>query len=249
MNYLLSLVTFFPLVGVVIILFLRDENKATIRWTALIVSLVTFILSLVVLSRFNPAQPGLQLEDNFPWVAIAGWLVSYHLGVDGIQHPAPPPDHFPLPNRHSFHLGFDQRPRARLYDLFPPPSNRDDRGIFSPGPGAILHFLGIYPRPDVFSNRHLGVRGPSVCLLQVLPLHHGRLDAPPAGDHLAGGSAGTFSLPELTARGGLSYPAQSWLFLAFAVAFAVKVPLWPLHSWLPDAHVEAPTAGSVILAG
>jgi NADH-quinone oxidoreductase subunit M len=60
---------------------------------------------------------------------------------------------------------------------------------------------------------------------------------------------GTFSLPELVEQGGIPANIQFWLFLAFAAAFAIKVPMWPLHSWLPDAHVEAPTAGSVILAG
>ncbi len=60
---------------------------------------------------------------------------------------------------------------------------------------------------------------------------------------------GTFSVPDLIAKGGIPASIQLWLFLAFAAAFAIKVPMWPLHSWLPDAHVEAPTAGSVILAG
>jgi NADH-quinone oxidoreductase subunit M len=60
---------------------------------------------------------------------------------------------------------------------------------------------------------------------------------------------GTFSVPDLIAKGGIPANIQLWLFLAFAAAFAIKVPMWPLHSWLPDAHVEAPTAGSVILAG
>jgi NADH-quinone oxidoreductase subunit M len=60
---------------------------------------------------------------------------------------------------------------------------------------------------------------------------------------------GTFSVPDLIAQGGIPGNIQTWLFLAFAAAFAIKVPMWPLHSWLPDAHVEAPTAGSVILAG
>jgi NADH-quinone oxidoreductase subunit M len=60
---------------------------------------------------------------------------------------------------------------------------------------------------------------------------------------------GTFSVTELIANGGIPEDIQLWLFLAFAAAFAIKVPMWPLHSWLPDAHVEAPTAGSVILAG
>jgi NADH-quinone oxidoreductase subunit M len=60
---------------------------------------------------------------------------------------------------------------------------------------------------------------------------------------------GSFSVPEIIAKGGIPENIQLWLFLAFGLAFAIKVPMWPLHSWLPDAHVEAPTAGSVILAG
>jgi len=60
---------------------------------------------------------------------------------------------------------------------------------------------------------------------------------------------GTFYLPDLIAMGGIPANIQTWLFFAFAAAFAIKVPMWPLHSWLPDAHVQAPTAGSVILAG
>ena len=60
---------------------------------------------------------------------------------------------------------------------------------------------------------------------------------------------GTFSVPDLIVKGGIDPRTQLWLFIAFAAAFAIKVPMWPLHSWLPDAHVEAPTAGSVILAG
>jgi NADH-quinone oxidoreductase subunit M len=62
-------------------------------------------------------------------------------------------------------------------------------------------------------------------------------------------NGGSFSVPDLIAQGGIPANIQMWLFLAFAAAFAIKVPMWPLHSWLPDAHVEAPTAGSVILAG
>src|SRR3970282_2976749 len=61
--------------------------------------------------------------------------------------------------------------------------------------------------------------------------------------------ANTFSVPELIAAGAIPQEIQLWLFLAFGAAFAIKVPMWPLHSWLPDAHVEGPTAGSVILAG
>jgi NADH-quinone oxidoreductase subunit M len=64
-----------------------------------------------------------------------------------------------------------------------------------------------------------------------------------------GVNQGSFSVPVLTAQGGIPVDIQIWLFIAFAAAFAIKVPMWPLHSWLPDAHVEAPTAGSVILAG
>src|SRR3990172_11596704 len=82
----LTLVTFFPLVGVVILLFLKPDNKDALRWTAVITSLITFALSLVMLAQFNPADASLQLVVRAPWIQIGGiWNIEYHMGVDGLS--------------------------------------------------------------------------------------------------------------------------------------------------------------------
>jgi NADH-quinone oxidoreductase subunit M len=81
----LTLVTFFPLVGILVILFLKPGQKNIIRWVALITSLVTFGISLWVLAQFNASSPDLQLELDVPWIQVASWDISYHLGIDGLS--------------------------------------------------------------------------------------------------------------------------------------------------------------------
>ena len=88
MDYLLhplNLVTFFPLLGVLGLLFLRSEQKNAARWIALITSLVTFIISLAVLAQFKAGNPGLQLVIDLPWIPVANWVIHYYLGVDGLS--------------------------------------------------------------------------------------------------------------------------------------------------------------------
>ena len=88
MNYLLhplTLVTFFPLVGVVVLLFLRPEQKTAARWVALITSLVTFGFSIAVLAQFNPSNPDLQMVVDLPWIPLASWQIHFFLGVDGLS--------------------------------------------------------------------------------------------------------------------------------------------------------------------
>jgi NADH-quinone oxidoreductase subunit M len=81
----LNLVTFFPLVGVLVILFINRENSNAIRWIALIASTLTFGISLWMLVLFNPADPDLQMVVNIPWIQVAGWEISYFLGIDGLS--------------------------------------------------------------------------------------------------------------------------------------------------------------------
>jgi len=88
MNFLvypLTLVTFFPLLGILVLLFLKPEQKTTARWVALITSLITFAISVGVLVQFDPANPDLQMVVNLPWIQVAGWNISYFLGVDGLS--------------------------------------------------------------------------------------------------------------------------------------------------------------------
>ena len=81
----LTLVTFFPLVGVLVLLFINSEKKNLLRWTALATTLVTFGLSIWMLTLFNKTNPDLQLGLNLPWIQVAGWNISYAIGVDGLS--------------------------------------------------------------------------------------------------------------------------------------------------------------------
>ena len=81
----LTLLTFLPLVGVLAILFINSEQKAAIRWTALVTSLVTFVVSLWVFSMFDKSNPDLQLEAKYAWIQVAGWNIYYYLAVDGLS--------------------------------------------------------------------------------------------------------------------------------------------------------------------
>ena len=135
------------------------------------------------------------------------------------------------------------------------PPGRPDRRLRRPRPRALLHLLGGDADPDVPAHRHLGRAAPDLRLGEVLPLHARRQPADARRDDRrlpAPRRAHRRSTPSTwCALTQLSYPPQLqvWAFLGFFVAFAIKVPLVPFHTWLPDAHVEAPTAGSVVLAG
>ncbi|HEY5669815.1 MAG TPA: proton-conducting transporter membrane subunit, partial [Anaerolineales bacterium] len=88
MNYLLhplTLVTFFPLLGAVVILFLKAEQKNAARWVALVSSTITFGISIAMLAQFNSGNPGLQMVINLPWIQVAGWNIAFHMGVDGLS--------------------------------------------------------------------------------------------------------------------------------------------------------------------
>src|SRR3990170_1078184 len=217
----LTLVTFFPLVGVLILLFLKEEWKGALRWAALLTSLVTFGLAMWVLVLFNKSDPGLQLVVRAPWIQFGGlWNIEYHLALDGI----------------SILL-------VLLTALLTPLALLSTwKSVTERVKEFMIFFLllevgmtGVFLAMDLFLF-YIFWEFTLVPMYFLIIIWLG----------LAGG---TFSLPDLVARGGIPPNLQVWLFLAFALAFAIKVPMWPLHSWLPDAHVEAPTAGSVILAG
>ena len=114
---------------------------------------------------------------------------------------------------------------------------------------AVLPLLRGRPDPDVPHHRRLGRQAAHLCELQVLPLHAARLGADAARHHGDVWTAGTTDIADAAAPTISRRALQKWLWLAFFASFAVKMPMWPVHTWLPDAHVEAPTAGSVILAG
>ncbi len=245
----LTLVTFFPLIGVLILLFLSQEQKNALRWTALITSLITFGLSLWVLAQFDAKNPNLQLPIHRDWIQVAGWNIQYSLAVDGLSILL-------------LLLTTLLTPIAILSTWSAIEERVKDFMIFF----LLLEvgMVGVFLAQDLFlfyifweftlvpMYFLIGIWGGPRRIYAAIKFFLYTM----AGSILMllailwlGIHQGTFSLPELIAKNNIPFEVQKWLFLAFAAAFAIKVPMWPLHSWLPDAHVEAPTAGSVILAG
>jgi NADH-quinone oxidoreductase subunit M len=245
----LTLVTFFPLVGVLVLLFLPSENKNLVRWTALVTSLATFGISLWVLGMFNASNPDLQLVANYSWITVAGWDIHYSLGVDGLSILLLLLTTFITPiSILSTWTAVEER--VKEFMIFFLLLEAGMIGVFLAQDLFLFYIfweftlvpmyflIGIWggPRRIYAAIKFFlyTMAGSILMLLAILWL---------------GINQGTFSVPDLLAKGGIPANIQMWLFIAFAAAFAIKVPMWPLHSWLPDAHVEAPTAGSVILAG
>ena len=245
----LSLVTLFPLVGIVIILFLKEEQKQAARWVALLTSLVAFGLSLWVLSLFNPSDPGLQLYIDQFWFHIAGLQIHYQMGLDGLNLLMVLLTTFlaPLTILSTWKAIQEQVKAFMVFFLL---LEIGMLGVFLSLDLVLFYlFWELTLIPMYFligiwgSERRIyaavkfflfTMTGSVLMLLAIIYI---------------GWQADTFSLPWLIENSHLFAGAQMLLFWAFAIAFAIKVPMWPLHSWLPDAHVEAPAAGSVILAG
>jgi NADH-quinone oxidoreductase subunit M len=250
---LLSLVTFLPLVGVALIAVLRGDPVVVARNSrsiALWTSLLTFLLSLAVWNNFDPAQAGFQLVEKSPW--LVGLGISYYLGVDGISL------WFVLLSAlltvvvvvGSWHAVHE---RVKEYMIAFLVMDTLMIGVFV-ALDAVLFYLffeailipmyliiGIWGGPRriyaAFKFFLYTLLGSVLFLVAILVIYL---------------HTGTTEIPEMTARlaaDGLELPVQQLLWLAMFASFAVKVPMWPFHTWLPDAHVEAPTAGSVLLAG
>ena len=245
----LTLLTFFPLVGIVVLFFLPKEQKDTLRWTALITSLITFLLSLWVLALFDSSDPDLQLVAKYDWITVAGWNIQYYLGVDGLSILLVLLTGFLTPiSILSTWTSIEER--VKDFMIFFLLLEIGMMGVFLAQDLFLFYIfweftlvpmyfiVGIWggPRRIYAAIKFFlyTMAGSILMLLAILWL---------------GIYGSTFSVPDLIAQHNIPENVQWWLFLAFAAAFAIKVPMWPLHSWLPDAHVEAPTAGSVILAG
>jgi NADH-quinone oxidoreductase subunit M len=251
MEYLfhpLTLVTFFPLVGVLVLLFIRPEQKELIRWTTMVVTLITFGISLWVLYLFNP-QAGLQMEINLPWIRFAEWTISYHMGVDGLSILLLMLTTFLTPIA-ILSTWTSVEERVKEFMLFFLLLEVAMVGVFLAQ--DLFLFFVFWEFTLVPMYFLIGIWGGANRMYAAIKFFLYTM----AGSILMllaiiwlGINGGTFSVPQLIAQGNIPSNIQTWLFLAFAAAFAIKVPMWPLHSWLPDAHVEAPTAGSVILAG
>ena len=242
--YLLSVITFLPLLGAVAVLLV--PNDAGKRWTALGVSLVTFLISLLLLVGWQDGEAGMQFVENVPWLPAYG--LHYALGVDGISLWLVLLTTLLMPIAIYFSNLF-------VHDEIGPylalmlALQTSMVGVFV-ALDMVLFFLffefslipmyfligrwggqnRLYAAVKFFLYTFTGSALMLVGILAVI------------------GATGTANIAELQGV-QLGPNLQTWAFLAFAIALAVKVPIFPLHTWLPDAHVQAPTAGSIILAG
>jgi len=245
----LTLLTFFPILGVLVILFMNSELKNTIRWVAMVASLITFGISIWVLTQFRASDVNLQMVAQYDWITVAGWNIQYYLGVDGLSILLVLLTAFltPISILSTWTAVED---RVKDFMIFFLLLEVGMMGVFLAQDLFLFYIfweftlvpmyflIGIWggPRRIYAAVKFFlyTMAGSILMLLAILWL---------------GIYGQTFSVPDLIAQGNIPANIQWWLFLAFTAAFAIKVPMWPLHSWLPDAHVEAPTAGSVILAG
>lgn len=251
-NYLLTVLTFFPLLGTFALLLLRGDDHLWIRRLTLVSSVIEFILSLLLLRGFDLGNGGYQLEEVYDW--IPSLHIHYHLGIDGISLFLVLLTTFLTPlavlcSWKSIHEHVKEF-FAMLLVL-----EMGMVGVFC-SLDLFLFFLfwEVMLIPMYFLIGIWGhgrkiyaalkfilytMLGSILMLVAILWLYH---------------LSHTFDLPAIQymlshGQVSLSWNTELLMFLAFLLAFAIKVPLFPLHTWLPDAHTEAPTAGSVILAG
>ncbi len=258
MENLLSIVTFIPLLAAAILaLFLRGDDASAQRnakWVAMIATVATFLVSLFILAEFDPSNTGFQFVEERAW--IAG--LTYKMGVDGISVLFVMLTTFLMPL--VIWSAWNVETRVKEYMIAFLLLETLMLGVFMAldlvlfyvffEAGLIPMFLiigiwgganRIYAAFKFFLYTFLG----SVLMLAAMVAMYadaGTTDIPTLLTHSFGTE--TFSILGIQVVGGM----QTLLFLAFFASFAVKMPMWPVHTWLPDAHVQAPTAGSVVLA-
>ena len=257
-NQLLSIITFLPLVAALILaLFMRGDDAAArqgAKWLALFTTSATFVISLFILFRFDPSNTGFQFVEEREW--ILG--LSYKMGVDGISILFVMLTTFLMPITIWSCWGVETRVKEYMIAFLVLETLM--LGVFCAldlvlfylffEAGLIPMFLiigiwggkeRIYAAFKFFLYTFLGSVLMLVAMIAMY-LDAGTTDITKLLVHDFGSE--TFSVLGIQVVGGL----QTMLFLAFFASFAVKMPMWPVHTWLPDAHVQAPTAGSVVLA-
>ncbi|MCA9741188.1 NADH-quinone oxidoreductase subunit M [candidate division KSB1 bacterium] len=249
---LLSITIFLPAIGALLLLFLKDSMEQLQKMLALIVSALTFIVSLPLYFSFNSNTAAFQFEENYTWISAIG--ANYHVGIDGISLLMIMLTTFlgPLVVLSAWNA-VDKSLKGFLISLL----------VLETG------MLGVFASLDIFLF-YIFWEAMLIPMYFVIGIWGGQRRVYAAvkffiytmvGSLLmmvailfayfyVGEQTGTYSFDYIHLRDFLMpVEIQKWLFLAFGLSFAIKVPMFPFHTWLPDAHVEAPTAGSVILAG
>ncbi|MDX2238177.1 MAG: NADH-quinone oxidoreductase subunit M [Hyphomonadaceae bacterium] len=246
---LLSIMTFLPAAGALLIMAARwsasGDNPGLdrgVKLMALIVTIAAFIVSMIILAGFDPAAPGYQFVERTPWA----FGVSYHMGVDGLAlalivlttalMPLCILASWSIDKQVASYMTLFLILETLMIGVFAALDIVVFYVFFEAGLIPMFILIGvwggarrIYAAFKFFLYTLLG----SILMLVAIVV--------------MALEAGTTSIPELTAH-GFDPALQTWLWLAFFASFAVKMPMWPVHTWLPDAHVEAPTAASVVLA-
>ncbi len=245
---ILSLITFLPAVGALLILLVRGEESVVARnarWIALWTTVITFVLSLYIWWHFDASTSAFQFVQKREWL---GGAITYHMGVDGISMLFVILTTFLMPACILASWNSIET-RVREYMIAFLILETLMIGVFC-ALDLVLFYLffegGLIPmfliigvwggKRRIYASFKFflyTLAGSVLMLLAIMAMYW---------------DAGTTDIPTLLAH-DFSSKMQFWLWLAFFASFAVKMPMWPVHTWLPDAHVEAPTAGSVILAG
>src|SRR6202162_4736047 len=244
---ILSVVTFLPVVGALLIYISRGDDEAArrnARWIALWTTLITFGVSLILVWRFDSAQADFQFVEKASWLASG---ITYHMGVDGISLPFVILTTALLPfciiaswksvtSRVSEYMMAFLLLETLMVGTFSALDLVLFYLFFEGGLIPMFLIIGVWggPRRVYASFKFFlyTLLGSVLMLLAIMALYW---------------NAGTTDIPALM-HTAVPRSLQTWAWLAFFASFAVKMPMWPVHTWLPDAHVEAPTAGSVILA-
>ncbi len=245
---ILSLVTFLPLVGVLLLLFIRDDSenaRRNVRSITFLTTLVTFVVSLLIWIGFDNTQAGFQMVEKHDWLDSG---ISYHMGVDGISMLFVILTTFLMPicilaswesiqkNVKAYMISFLLL-EVLMVGVFCALDIVLFYVFFEGSLIPMFIIIGVWGgKRRVYASFKFflyTLLGSVLMLLAIMAMFF---------------QSGTTDIPTLLTH---AFPAtmQTWLWLAFLASFAVKIPMWPVHTWLPDAHVEAPTAGSVILAG
>ena len=253
---ILSLVTYLPAAAALVLLFIPYRFERAIKSLAFLGSVVTFILSLHLTYHFDPANGRMQFEESAPWIRTAAFHINHHLGIDGISLFLVILTTFltPLAILCSW-KAVTRRVKPFMICLLALETGMV--GVFCALDLVLFYvFWEVMLIPMYFL---IGIWGGErriyAAVKFILYTMAGSLLMLVAILYLFYANGGTsFNLLEIGQRlssGDLQLSGREgfWLFLAFLIAFAIKVPMFPFHTWLPDAHVEAPTAGSVILAG
>ncbi|MCY4744231.1 NADH-quinone oxidoreductase subunit M [Pelomonas sp. UHG3] len=244
---LLTLAIFLPIAcGALLLALGRDEQARTVRWLALVAAVASFLVTLPLITGFDTSTAAMQFVENHAW--IERFAIRYHLGVDGISMWFVPLTAFitvivvisaweVIENRVNQYMGAFLILSGLMVGVFSALDGMLFYVFFEATLIPMYIIIGVWGGPNrvyaAFKFFLYTLAGSLLMLIALLYLYA-----------KSGGSFDIQSWHQLPLPGG----AQTWLFFAFLAAFSVKVPMWPVHTWLPDAHVEAPTGGSVVLA-